>query len=351
MQRIHVIRERDAMGHLHSCSYIRLQQPLTHPTIAQDVSVTFEDEQEPDTIDAAIIERLVFEQKFGMQDALTMLAHFEKRDVPIIYTIDDNLLDLNRDPGIWHFPTEEQRAVLRLFATRASGIIVSTDELADRLSGLNNNIVVVPNQIDERHFTQPPARQAGDKVEIGYMGSATHLQDVLMILQPLREFLYDNRDTVELELVGVASANHIQGMFGDLPVKHTLVPKAYAPYPKFAGWMLENVQWDFAIAPLARNSFSDCKSDLKILDYGILGIPGIFSDVPSYHSTIRHGENGMLAANEPQAWRDTLQTLTDDAGLRAKLSDAISDEVWSNRTLAQQAKRWVEAVETIIKAA
>lgn len=346
---LHVLYECDGSGKAHGCAWIRLLNPLNHPTLAGKVTLTTGDRiPHGQKTDALIVER-VYKPNLTIVDAEKIVEMAEDRGVPMIHTIDDNLLDLNTGPSIWHFPQMEQRHVLRYLMRKARGLIVSTEKLAERLEGLNPRIEVVPNQIDERLFTKrPQVTEKKDKIVIGYMGTPTHLDDLLMILQPLRRFLDQYREKVVFETVGVADAHFLQTMFPGLPARPLPVPRTKASYPDFARWMDANVQWDFAIAPLSDTSFAACKSDLKILDYGILGIPGIFSNVTSYRDTIRHGINGLLVENTPQAWEEALARMTDDVTLRAALAQNVRKEVWETRTLEQNAWRWEKAVERLV---
>lgn len=346
---LHVLYECDGSGKAHGCAWIRLLNPLSHPSLEGKLSYST-GARLPDgqKTDALIVERL-YKPNLSIVDAEKIVEMAEHNRVPMIHTIDDNLLDLNTGTSIWHFPQQEQRHVLRYLMRRAHGLIVSTEKLADRLRGLNSRIEVVPNQIDERLFTK--RQQVNDnkgKIVIGYMGTPTHLEDLLMILQPLRRFLSRHKDRVVFETVGVADAHFLKDMFHDLPVRQLPVPRSKASYPDFARWLDSHAQWDFAIAPLSDGEFASCKSDLKILDYGILGIPGIFSNVTSYCHTIHHGENGLLADNTPEAWEDALEKMTMDDALRRRLAENVTAEVWNTRTLVQNAVRWQQAVANLL---
>ena len=112
--------------------------------------------------------------------------------------------------------------------------------------------------------------------------------------------------------------------------------------------MRQHLRWDVAIAPLEDDAFTRGKSDLKYLDYGALGIPGVFSDVRPYRETVRHRETGLLAANEPEAWADALEEIVGDDALRARLAAAATAEVHGTRMLRTNAARWRDAIETIV---
>ena len=53
-------------------------------------------------------------------------------------------------------------------------------------------------------------------------------------------------------------------------------------YPQF----LANLRLDLAVAPLEDNVFNACKSNLRLLEYGICGFPVIASDIVSYRGSL-----------------------------------------------------------------
>ena len=63
--------------------------------------------------------------------------------------------------------------------------------------------------------------------------------------------------------------------------------------------------------------FTRCKSDLKVLDYSALGIPGIYSRVTPYAATVNHGETGWLADNTTDFGRDALERRVTDGDFSA----------------------------------
>ncbi len=91
-------------------------------------------------------------------------------------------------------------------------------------------------------------------------------------------------------------------------------------YPNFIPWMMKNLSWDVGIAPLEDTIFNRCKSDIKFLDYSALGVPGIYSRVPSYKETIHHLETGYLVENTPSAWTEALAELLTNNELRTQLA-------------------------------
>jgi glycosyltransferase involved in cell wall biosynthesis len=168
-----------------------------------------------------------------------------------------------------------------------------------------------------------------------------------MVLAPLRALLARHDGKVRLELVGGAAGRRMASLFEGLPFRRR-DPGIEDPYPRFVPWMRQHLRWDVAIAPLEDDAFTRGKSDLKYLDYGALGIPGVFSDVRPYRETVRHRETGLLAASEPGAWAEALEEIVTDGALRSRLAEAVKTEVHESRMLKTNATRWSDAIETIV---
>ncbi len=341
--RIRVLFESDVEGRPHGASYIRLLLPLGHPGFGP-AEVRFEKEYAP--CDVLVVDR-TWTPWLTLARAEMLVREARRDGCRILYAIDDNLLDFDRyNLHRRHF-SEEQLGCVRLLAREADVVVTSTPYLRDRLLPLNPRVEVVPNALDERLFPAElsPASDWSHKVTCGYMGTFTHEADLYLILEPLRRFLYERRERVSFQILGISASAGLELAFRGLPVQF-LRTSGDSEYPDFVRWMREQVRWDFGLAPLQDNPFTRCKSDIKYLDYGLLGLPGVFSDVPAYAHTIRHGENGLLAGSG-EAWYEQLCRLADDAELRARLRQAAFREISGGRTLRTCAARWREVIEQV----
>ena len=345
MLNIHVLFEHNAHQQPHCMAYIRLLLPLTHPVNNGAFSVSHGCEYAP--ADILIVERM-WKPDLTLRQAEAVVERSRQDRSCLIYTIDDNLLDLSTRDGSKGLFSSEKLMAVRYLARAADGIIVSTEPLKHRLARLNANIHVVPNALDERLCSVPaaPSRAVGGRKIIGYMGSHTHDADLMMILQPLRELLRKYGDLIEFQIVGGIGDSALLQALAGLPVQ-VLEATASSDYPLFMPWMAENLRWDLAIAPLEDTSFTACKSDIKALDYGVYGIPGIFSRVPAYENTIRHLDTGWLAENDVASWQTAFETLLSDDQLRQRLGQNMQDYVRSTRILQHCAPQWREAIEAI----
>src|SRR2546428_2275128 len=358
MPSVHVLYEYGADRRPHGSAYIRLLGPLTHPAAAaRGFRWGWGVEYEP--ADVVMIERL-WQPGMTMELAEELVGRIRRDGCRLVYTLDDNLLDLKIDgSGRRGFPAE-QLNVIRFFAREADGVIVSTAPLQARLAALNRNAVVVPNALDERRIAmtgrlgrglcanqdQPGHRRR----VIGYMGTYTHDADLMMVLHALRAVLREGTDDLEFQLVGAVSDPAVLAAFDGLPVR-VLDVGASSEYPAFVPWMADNLHWDLAIAPLEDNPFTRCKSDIKFLDYAWLGVPGIYSRVPAYDGTVRHLESGYLAGESVDEWAEALRRMLGDDEPRLRTAEAARQYVPSERTLEHRAGDWPAAVESILRSA
>ena len=104
----------------------------------------------------------------------------------------------------------------------------------------------------------------------------------------------------------------------------------HANYFSFLRMMSEQ-RWDIGLAPLTQGIHEDCKSDLKYLEYGALGIPGIYSRHLVY-SSVKDGETGLLADGEE--WTDAILRLAHDADLCAQIAESAREHALRERSIS-----------------
>jgi hypothetical protein len=350
--RIFVLAEHSPERIYHGSAFIRLIQPLLHRPIPEDFDVQFGYDLPEQKFDIVITERFWCRTK-TIADVRALIHRIKRQALRFIYELDDNLLDLAWDEP-WHGAiTEEKRAIVRLFLREADVAMVSTPPLERRVQHICRRTFVVPNAIDETLF--PPAeamrqkliaRSENKTVTFGYMGTPTHTQDLMMILEPLRGILRTYGERVEFQ---IAQATH------DLRVRQSLDGLPYTvldvgrsgDYKLFVGWEAENLNWDFGIGPLTSSPLNDSKSDLKFLEYGVLGIPGVFSAGPSYSPSVIHERTGLVCANDPRSWYESMALMIENGNLRRELAANVLRYVHRQRTLKQQIGDW----RTVLQAA
>lgn len=338
---VHVISEHAGDHRPFGCSYIRNILPLGHPRLHDRVALTHSTAYTP--ADVVIVER-AWRPAPKLAELDDFLARARADGVHLVHTLDDNLLD---SPHL----SLASRTVVRTLCREAAGVIVATTSLQERVRRLNPRVLVVPNALDERLFfsdLEIPRPALSGPVVIGFMGTFTHDWDLMLVVQPLREVLRRHQGAVELEIVGGVADRSVLALFEGLPLRVLAVPAEAVAYPPFVPWMRRTARWDIAIAPLESSAINLAKSDIKHLDYGALGVAGIYSAVPAYAGTVRHGETGMLVDDAPASWAQALELLIDDEGLRAMIATNARDYVRSERTLERCAPAWLAAIDAIL---
>ncbi len=347
--RLHIIYEHGVDLKPFGVAYIRDILPLTHPANASAFQVTYS--RDYAAADLVIVERS-WKPNLSLPQAEQLVSQAHQDGACLVYSIDDNLLDLEQVPFA-------ARQAISYFCRAAQGILVSTKYLKERLQHFNPRIHLLPNSLDERLFSEngqhlpvrplPAQGQAAAPVVIGFMGTFTHDADLLMVTQALRTVLRRAGQAVELQITGGVSNPAVLRLFQGLPVQVLRPTPEETAYPNFVAWMKKNMAWDIGIAPLQDTRFTRSKSDIKFLDYSALGIPGVYSRVPSYAETVRHMETGWLAEDSPAAWIEALESLLADAALRRRLAEQAQSYVFAQRTLQHCATAWSAALRSIME--
>jgi glycosyltransferase involved in cell wall biosynthesis/ubiquinone/menaquinone biosynthesis C-methylase UbiE len=354
---INILFEHSGDGHPHGCSHIRLLRPLSHPSLQDRVRVIASRELAEESADVVIVERW-WKPKLTESNAAQLVKKVRERGSIFIYTLDDNLLDLGLDEEGPPLAEELHRAT-RYFIREADGVLVSTPALKERLNHLNSNIFVIPNALDERLFhpeeAQSPIVPLPNRwpkrayVTVGYMGTLTHAADLQLLIEPLRKLISHYREQVRFEIIGIDNNRQsLIDLFGrDV---HFLTPGQHAQYKDFVEWYSTTAKWDIGLAPLTDRPFNRYKSDIKFLDYGALGIPGIFSNFGAYRDTVVHEKNGLLVNSDPDEWFDAMSRMVRDEKFRLELGCNAATYVASQRMLDTRAVCWYEAILSICDA-
>lgn len=336
--RLHVLYEHGPDPRPFASSYIRLIRPLTHPLARALADVSFGLAYDGAPVDAVILDRLWRpDVTQSMLDGL--IADVRRAGARLIYSLDDDLLAVG-----------SQAKLAETLLREADGVLVTTERLRERCLPLNPRVEVLPNVLDERLLVPrslPPAPRR--RMVIGYMGTLTHDDDLLMVL-PALEAICTRHANVSIELIGAVVREETLARLANLPLRVLRAKVQETEYPLFMPWLTGRVRWDIGIAPLRNTALNRCKSDLKFLDYGAMGAAGVFSDAAPYAATVRHGETGLLAGDGVAAWTEALDALLDDPALRARLAVNARRYLARERTLLTCAPQWPNAIGRLLSA-
>jgi GT2 family glycosyltransferase/glycosyltransferase involved in cell wall biosynthesis len=345
-----LVPERLDIGVLSPCAFIRMLLPLTHPATGQaarrEIEVTLASAEEA----LALRADLFLTHRYAVPDqaaATALLGHAARTGAPLVFDLDDNLVELPPD----HPEAERLRpktAVVAALLAGADRVQVSTPLLAERLApfvrGGFGSIQLVPNGLDERLWSSPAvdlsaphaaALAAGGvtqgPVRILYMGTATHGPDLDLVLPVLARLHETFGERVSIEIVGILGPAALPPYLKRVEVPH----RAGLSYPAFVAWLTDRQRrqpWSIGIAPLADTAFNRCKSPIKLLDYAALGLATVASDMPVYHD----GAGAYCAADAAQ-WYHAIARLIRRPDLRLDMARTGHAALMEGGTLAAQA--------------
>jgi glycosyltransferase involved in cell wall biosynthesis len=215
----------------------------------------------------------------------------------------------------------------------ADHVIASSPALAEHCRKLNarHAATYISSSIDAERF-QPAWRYNNDRVvTIGWTGtfsSKPYLDLIAPVLQRLareRRFRLRVISNFDYELPGV-----------DLEVIRWTAEQE-----------IEDLQAiDIGLYPLPVDDWVSGKSGLKAIQYMMMALPCVATDVGTTPLIIRHGENGLLVRSD-EDWLGALRSLLDDPALRRRLGEqARQDAVakYSVKALAAEYRKVLASV-------
>lgn len=269
----------------------------------------------------------------------------DKYKKKLVYDIDDNYLDVpESNPVYGDFKKgNKNRAILSATFFFADALTCSTEPLKERLEkhfldvhGIKKPIFVIPNMNDVNDWNYMPIPKDERRVTIGYAGSNSHQDDLLIVL-PVIDKLLSKYPNLYFEVIGAIDKSKLDIYFKDFKPKNLervgMLPSTptFWEYPQH----LSQQSWDIGIAPLVDTAFTRSKSHIKWMEYAMYKIPTVASRVYPYfmelcgRDIITDGETGYLCRT-PADWERTLETLINNKGLREKIGQQAYDHVKEN---------------------
>ena len=290
---------------------------------------------------------LIILQRPTSYDMAEFIQYQRAQGKKIIFEIDDfmqGILPENPARPYWeHVGGMITRAMYCMSISNA--VTVSTPRLQSEYSYYNKNIYSIPNYIDKSLWEEPiknkafyEKRRDDDIIRIGWEGCVGHRQDLELVAKVLEDLVLEYKGKVHLTMFGFTPLD----IFLKLPNMHQVCPDCshegpleYFPTVQLLDYptRLRELAFDIGIAPTVGVSFNDAKSDLRVKEHSILGIPTVASDVPAYHDSVKQGVTGYLCKDSYKEWYKALKTLIDDAKKRKEMG--AKAKVWAETNYIQ----------------
>ncbi|WP_166364044.1 glycosyltransferase [Pseudomonas akapageensis] len=242
-----------------------------------------------------------------------------------IYELDDYVIKVPKKNGHLKHTPRDLEGSLRRGIARCDRLVVSTQPLADALSDSHHDIRVVPNMLAQQLWTGLRSqRRASSKPRVGWGGGTSHTGDLEVIAEVVKALAKD----VEWVFFGMCPPEL-------RPYVHEFHPPvALEVYPA----KLASLNLDLALAPLEYHIFNDCKSNLRLLEYGACGYPVIVTDTQAYRGYL---PCTRIKTNTTEEWLDAIRMHLADPDASYSMGDHLREEVLRDYVLrADNVQHW-----------
>jgi glycosyltransferase involved in cell wall biosynthesis len=203
--------------------------------------------------------------------------------------------------------------------------VVSTEPMKRAYGKMCGETIVVPNRLEKARWLGLNPGRRGGKPRVGWAGAIGHFGD-LGVIAPVVE----------------ATAKEVDWVF------FGICPDALRPHiAEFHGWAalhdyaakLASLDLDLAVAPLEYHPFNEAKSNLRLLEYGVLGYPVLCTDILPYQS----GLPVVRTANKHRDWVRAIRELVADRDALRVLGEKMRQAVIRDWMLEDHLDEWKRA--------
>ncbi|WP_312928589.1 glycosyltransferase [Stutzerimonas nitrititolerans] len=252
--------------------------------------------------DAIILQRQITDERLESMRRMRSFSRAFK-----VYELDDYLPNLPlKSVHRQDMPRDILKSLRRGFSL-VDRLVVSTEALADAYAGMHGDIRVVGNRLPSNWWGGLKSkRRIGALPRVGWAGGISHTGDLDLIADVVKEL------AGEVEWV----------FFGMCPDRLRPYISEFHPgvqidnYPQ----ALARLNLDLALAPVEQNLFNECKSNLRLLEYGACGFPVICSDVRCYQGDALPVTR---VKNRFRDWVDAIRSHINDLDAAARAGDDL----------------------------
>ena len=222
----------------------------------------------------------------------------------------DDYWKLNKDNPAWGLYEVYYGPDIKKTIRIADVIWTPSKYLARQMGYLNPlaDIQFVNNAVnpDEKQWANQ-RKTSGKELRFGYLGAAAHVNDI-----KLMDYKFTGKNLTCIKALGYEEI---------LDPNQTLKPKGIFEYGSYYKRI------DVSLAPLSKNKFNLCKSDLKVTEAAMTKTAIIASDIDNYNGSIIHGETGLLCATTDE-WKEAIESMTKERAkqLGRNLYDSLVDD-------------------------
>lgn len=264
---------------------------------------------------------------FSPNVVVSVMNYVTSQKKRVIYETDDFLYKIPENNPVAKVVNQpSSQAMINFLESHADEKTVTTRALQEKLGG-----IICPNSIDMDVWGGIENKNNDSDLVIGWAGGWTHQKDLEMIVPVLSRLKKKYRFIIKFF-----------GYDPNIP-KTQLYYKAtkFSPSPLEYPTLLAEHGFDIGIAPIIDDEFNQYKSNIKWLEYAMLGVPVVASNLPPYED-ITDGVDGFLASTEDE-WYEKLEKLITDAVLRREMGQKAKETVIDKYDIKKTIGKWIEA--------
>ena len=329
-----------------------------------------------------------------------IMGELKKAGVTLIVDIDDYWSPPTTHP-LYHLVKQENLGEkITNVLKQADYVTTTTDLFAKEIKKYNKNVIVIPNAIDVNHKMWQPSEEIdkGDKLRVSWIGGSSHLKDLELLDSSISKLNNDKsvEGKYQFVLCGFDTRGHITEVNQSTGEKRTrkilphetvwnkfesiftsngkILDSDYENWLKsykneeyttsskdlnyVRRWTLPLTQYgkhynycDVCLAPLAKNTFNEVKSELKIIEAGMTKKVLIAQDYGIYKELIKHGETGFLVneTRNHKDWYKHIKNLIENKDEVERISNNLYEFVKDRYSLETVTKNRVEIYKNIFK--
>lgn len=269
-------------------------------------------------------------QPYLNDQGLSMLEQLTRHpNLTVVLVIDDLWTGLPDYNPVQRLMPTDVADRLTYAASLSHRVVLTTSALAQHLDLDHPNLSVVENSLPEvpwLNLAKRDRKQHNFRPRIGWSGARQHAGD-LALLEPVIKATKQEVDWIFLGMCP-EKIKHL--------AKEVHEMRPFDEYPE----ALASMNLDLAVAPLVDNDFNRCKSHLKVIEYGMLGIPVIASALPPYLQC----PVNLIQDNNTQTWIESVRLMINSPEARRQRGKSLQDWVQRHHLMRERTTDWRRAL-------
>lgn len=334
---------------------------------SEDFKVDIEIGYKPKESDIGKYDIIHLHRGFG-KDTEMWVNKFKGGGAKIVIDIDDYWTPFHGHPSR-NMAIENGFPKMTLDGLKLADVITTTTKLFKSIieEAVTPPVHVIPNAIDPSMNMWADRSTNSDRVRIGWIGGSSHAMDLDKLKGTFNRLTSDRdiKDKIQIVMCGYDIRGTITEVHPITLEEHTrkLKPEEslwnkfehiFDDYGRSGGdeYVRRNTlpitqygkhynSCDIILAPLVEHTFNECKSELKIIEAGMMGKALIASDVYMYKEILTHGVDAMLVnpKKDHKLWYKYIKQLVLDKEMRDSMSNNLYNKVYPWYTLEEVTKQ------------